>query len=146
VRTWATTRRDKILDVKESLLDALVEERLQSVAFSRGDLQLVFGDARFTAYVWPTVTIGDATLQLGDRGYRDALCAFIEHEVTAAEESPERGLVIHFELGEIVANPEPTDLDGPEIAQLRVYDPLEQTTRWMVWRPGEDNFTGPKWI
>jgi hypothetical protein len=131
--------------VKDSLLKALVEGELSSVVFVEDYLQLDFGDARFTAYAWPTVTIGGASLQFGDPGYRDALCAFITHQVTATEESPEAGLVIRFALGEIVTNPEPTDLGGPEIAQLHVYDPQEQATRLMVWRPGEDNFAGHKW-
>jgi hypothetical protein len=48
-----------------------------------------------------------------------------------------------FALGEIVANPEPTDLSGPEVAQLDVYDRMEQTSRLMMCRPSEDNFDGP---
>jgi hypothetical protein len=131
--------------VKDSLLGALVKDQLGSVVFVADYLQLDFGHARFTAYTWPTVTIGDASLQFGDPGYRDALCAFITHEVTSTEESPERGLVIRFGLGEIVTNPEPADLGGPEIAQLDVYDPMEQVIRLMVWRPGEDVFVGSNW-
>jgi hypothetical protein len=63
----------------------------------------------------------------------------------AAEESLKRGLVIRLGPGEITINPEPTQLSGAEIAQLQVYDAMEQTTRLTVWRPGEDNFMGPKW-
>jgi hypothetical protein len=44
-----------------------------------------FSAARFSAYVWPTVIIGDATLRFGDRGYRDALCAF-----TRTRRSPQK--------------------------------------------------------
>jgi len=134
-----------ILGVNDSLLDALVEEQLGSVVFVMDYLQLDFGDARFTAYVWPSVTIGDATRRLGDPGYRDALCAFIGHEVSAAGESPEQGLVIRFDLGKIVTNPEPGDLSGPEIAQLHVYDPMYQTKSLAVWRPGEGTFAGREW-
>lgn len=123
----------------------LVEESLASVTFVHDYVQLDFGDARFTAYVWPSITISDVTLRFGDRGYRDALCAFITHEVTTVEESPEVGLSIRFGRGAIITNPEPGDLDGPEIAQLHVYDPMDQTTRLMVWRPGEDTFAGREW-
>ncbi len=94
-----------------SLLEALVEEELGSVIFVMDYVQLDFGAARFSAYVWPTVTIGDASLHFGDRGYRDALCAFITHEVVSTDESPEVGLVIRFGLGEIVTNP-PTNRPG----------------------------------
>lgn len=62
---------------------ATLSEQLGSVVFVGDYLQLDFSDAQFTAYVWPTVTIGGTTRQFGDPGYRDALCAFITHEVTA---------------------------------------------------------------
>jgi hypothetical protein len=145
VRIFAFGPRETILVVDDSVLERLVEEPLQSVVFVMDYLQLDFGDARFTAYVWPTVTISEATLRFGDPGYRDALCAFITHTVIAADESPDVGLVIRFDLGAIVTNPEPTDFSGPEIAQLHVFDPMELTTSLMVWRPGEDAFAGREW-
>ena len=135
-------RCERLQGMTDSSLDALVEQRLGSVVFVWDYVQLDFGDARFTAYVWPTVAVGNVVLEFGEPGYRDALCAFIEQRVTAAEESPERGLVIRFDSGEIVTNPKPTDLTGPEIAQLHIYDPMYQMTDVMVWRPGEDTFAG----
>ena len=134
-----------MLGVKDSLLEELIQEQLGSVVFVRDYLQLDFGDARFTALTWPLVTIGETTLSFGEPGYRDALCGFIDHEVTAAAESSDRGLVIRFGLGEIRINPEASDLQGPEIAQLHVYDPMSQETSLMVWRPGEDTFAGRAW-
>lgn len=59
--------RYKILAVDESPLKALVEEQLGSVVFVMDYIQLDFSSARITAYVWPTVTLGDATLHFGDR-------------------------------------------------------------------------------
>ncbi|MGH3118896.1 MAG: hypothetical protein ACRDQ2_17635, partial [Gaiellales bacterium] len=138
-------RRDKIFDVDDSLLEGLVEEELASVVFVMAYVQLDFSHALFTAYVWPTVTIGDQTLLFGDSGYRDALCAFISHEVSAVEESPESGLVIRFGLGEIVTNPASTELGGPEIAQLQLHADSFRETSLMVWRPGEDGFVGRDW-
>ena len=82
-----------------SLMTKLVEEPLGSVTFVQDYVQLDFGDARLTAYAWPSVEIGDVTFPFGDRGYTDALCAFIAHEVITAEESPEAGLRIQFALG-----------------------------------------------
>ena len=128
-----------------SILEALVAEELGSLVFVRDYVQLDFSNARFSAYVWPTVTIGPDTLHLGDRGYRDALCAFITHEVLTTEETPEAGLVIRFGLGEIVTNPATTDLGGPEIAQLQVHQDSFRDEAWAVWRPGEGVFAGRDW-
>jgi hypothetical protein len=131
--------------VSNSPLQALVEEQLGSVVFVMDYLQLDFSAARFSAYVWPTVTIGGTSLQFGDRGYRDALCALITHEVLSTDESPVLGLVIRFGLGEVVTNPVPTDLDGPEIAQLQVHQDSFLDESWTVWRPGEGIFSGRDW-
>jgi hypothetical protein len=133
------------LAVAGSLLGELVDDALKAVTFSSSGVILDFGDAWFTAHVWPTVSIGDSTFRLGDRGYRDSLCAFISHQVIAADESIENGLVLSFGLGSIVTNPEPTDLEGPEVAQLAIYDPMYQERYLTVWRPGETPFTGPSW-
>ena len=131
--------------MSDSSLGALVQEQLGSVVFVMDYLQLDFGDARFTAYIWPALTIGDATLRFGDPGYRDALCAFITHEVMSTEESAEAGLVIRFGLGEVVTNPEPTDLSGPEIAQLQLHEGPFRDAAWTVWRPGEGLFARREW-
>jgi hypothetical protein len=126
--------------VTDSLLRELVDNELASVVFVMDYLQLDFGAARFTAYVWPTVAIGDVALQYGDPGYRDALCAFIAHKVSSTEESTEVGLAIRFGLGEIVTNPEPADLTGPEIALLQLHKGPLRDAALDVWRPGEGVF------
>jgi hypothetical protein len=131
--------------VVDSLMAELVSEALQSVTFTASGVSLQFGDATFTTHVWPTVGIGGSVINLGDRGYRDGLCAFITHEVSGAEETSLRGLVVSFGLGSILTNPAPTDLSGPEVAQLVVYDPMCQTTQLAVWRAGEAPFDGPAW-
>lgn len=131
--------------MSDSPLDALVGEQLGSVVFVMDYLQLDFSAAQFSAYVWPSVTIGGVTAQYGDTGYRDALCAFITQEVIAVEASNTAGLVLRFELGEIVTNPEATDLNSPEIAQLQISEGPFRDSAWMVWRPGEDVFAGRDW-
>ena len=127
------------------MLSKLLDEPLSSVVFVADYLQLDFNGSRFTAYAWPKVLIGTSTWEFGDSGYRDALCAFIAHEVVATEESPGVGLVLRFRLGLIITNPEPSELSGPEIAQLSVYVELQQTTEWSVWRPGEGTFANRDW-
>jgi hypothetical protein len=125
------------------LLEELVGETLSSVIFVADYLQLDFNGPRLSAFVWPHVIIGGEAVRIfGDHGYRDSLCAFIMRDVVATEESPEAGLVIRFDLGAIVVNPEPADLMGPEIAMLRGF---QDHDRWMVWRPGEDTFAGRDW-
>lgn len=133
-------RRDTIRDVSDSLLNTLVEEKLESVVFVMDYVQLDFGTARFTAYVWPTVTLGGVTEQFGDPGYRNALCAFITHEVLSVEESYGIGLAIRLGIGEIVISSATTDLRGLEMAMLQVHEGPFQDAAWMVWRPGEDTF------
>jgi hypothetical protein len=129
----------------DSILEALVEEELGSVVFVMDYLQLDFVNARFSAYVWPTVSIGDVSRGFGDPGYRDALCALITHGVIETEESSEAGLVVRFQLGEVVINPEPTDLSGPEIAMLQIHADAFRDASWAVWRPGEDVFASRDW-
>lgn len=129
----------------DSLLEKLVGESLASVVLVMDCVQLNFNGSRFTGYVWPTVTIGASELRFGDQGYRDALCAFITHEVTSTEESADVGLAIHFALGSIVTNPEPGELGGPEIAMLSIYDSMDDTRRLVVWRPGEGPFADRNW-
>jgi hypothetical protein len=131
--------------VTDSLLMELVGDSLASVVFVMDYVQLDFNGSRFTGFVWPTVTIGATELHFGDEGYRDALCAFITHEVTSAAESADVGLAIHFALGSIVTNPERGEVRGPEIAMLSIYDPMYDTKRWDVWRPGEGPFADRDW-
>lgn len=131
--------------VTDSLLAELVHDSLQAVTFNQSGVVLDFGDAWFTAHVWPTVQVGAEVYGLGDRGYRDALCALIGHEVTAVDESQQEGLTLAFGLGLITTKPEPTDLSGPEVAQLAVYDPMNQVRHLAIWRAGEGPFAGPAW-
>jgi hypothetical protein len=131
--------------MRRTLLSELVGESLSSVVFVLDYLQLDFNGSRFTSWVWPDVRIGAESLAFGDRGYRDALCAFIDHEVMSADETQAAGLVIRFGLGSISTNPRAHEVPGPEIAMLTIYDSMYQTEAWDIWRPGEGIFTGPDW-
>jgi hypothetical protein len=131
--------------VTDSLIGELVHDTLQAVIFNQSGVVLDFGDAWFTAHVWPTVRVGGSTYRLADPGYRDALCALITHEVTAVDESPGEGLTLTFGLGSITTNPEPTDLSGPEVAQLAIYDPMYQVRHLAVWQAARAPFAGPAW-
>ncbi len=126
--------------MEETLLSTLNGEALSAVVFVADYPRLDFDGPSFTSYVWPVVTIESTPRRFEDPGYRDALCAFIGHKVESTEESPQTGPVIRFPLGSITVAPEPEELVGPEIAQLRIHDPACDSTDWMVWRPGEGVF------
>jgi hypothetical protein len=123
-------------------LGALVDQDLQEVVFVMDYLQLGFSSARFTAYIWPTVTISDVCHEFGDPGYRDALCSLITTGVVEAAESPVAGLVIRFGEGDVVIDPGLRGLAGPEIATLQVHEDAFRDASWAVWRPGEGVFAG----
>lgn len=126
-------------------LETLALKDLGSVIFVGDYLQLDFSDARFTAYIWPTVTVDGVSRRMGDVGYRSALCALISHMVIDTEESAEAGLLIRFGLGEVVINPKPIELWGPEIAKLQVDADAFRDAMWDVWRPGEGVFANRDW-
>ncbi len=128
--------------MSEPLIERLLGETLSSVIFVGDYCQLDFNGPRLTAYVWPKIVTETTARSFGDSGYRDLLCSFIGHEVNGAHDRPAVGIVLDFEFGSIVINPEPSDLRGPEIAMLSglVSDP-----NWAVWRPGEDTFAGRVW-
>ncbi|WP_199486538.1 hypothetical protein [Actinomadura logoneensis] len=125
----------------DSLLLALIGQEMTSVIFVRDYLQLDFDGPRLSLFVWPQVTTDAQARQIGDPGYRDSLCSLIGHPVRAIDENPGTGLALHFDSGSIVANPDPSQLEGPEIAML---NGIAGSTGWMVWRPGEFPFDGPR--
>lgn len=114
-----TDRDNKLAIALAAGLRDLMTQLRPPLVFVMDYLQLDFSAARFSAYVWPKVAIGDLTSQYGDSSYRDTLCAFITHEVLSVKESHEAGLVIRFELGDIAVDPAANDLRGPEIARLQ---------------------------
>ena len=128
------------------IMGQLVESTLESVLFVADYLQLNFDDARLTTYAWPTVAIDRRVLGLGDAGYRDALCAFISHDVAAARESATDGLVVEFSFGSVIINPQTIgEVPGPEIAMLEIHEGPYRERAWEVWRPGEGVFADRDW-
>jgi hypothetical protein len=122
-----------------SHLDLLVGKRLSMVVFVADYVQFEFGGPRLTALVWPRVQTSGGVKRAADPGYRDALCSLIFRTVTDVSEDSDQGLVVRFDSEALTINPEPGELQGPEIALLGEDDFL------MVWRPGEDCFTDRDW-
>ncbi|MER7005789.1 hypothetical protein ABT297_22480 [Dactylosporangium sp. NPDC000555] len=126
----------------DSLLRALIGEDLAEVIFVRDYVQLGFDGPRLSLFVWPRVTLGSTVREIGESGYRDALCDLIGHFVVDVEESSASGLVLNFDIGSVTVKPTPPELIGPEIAMLSGF---VDRPDWMVWRPGEEPFDGPEW-
>jgi hypothetical protein len=74
----------------------LVGEELRSVAFVEDFLELRFGEPCLTLYDWPHVLLTEFSVAYGEPEYRNALCAQIGQEVTAA--SLEEGSALTVEL------------------------------------------------
>jgi hypothetical protein len=121
-----------------SALAALDGCKVESVVFVGDYMQITLWEPqaspRMTFNVWPRILTFDETRALGDSGYRDALCSLIGRTVTGVAESESDGLILRFDSDELVVNPEPHEVNGPEIALLQMND--EENT-WAVWRPGE---------
>lgn len=124
------------------LLAELRPTELAQVWFVRSYLQLIFeGDRHWSlqCLIWPTLTRGEARLDYGDEGYRDALCSLIGSDVDFTEEAVGAGLVIWFESGSSLSiNPGLHELIGPEIAIMTRHD---RSGEFGVWRPGEGPFS-----
>ncbi|SNS74062.1 hypothetical protein SAMN05216276_10159 [Streptosporangium subroseum] len=126
----------------DSLLSALIGEEMSSVIFIRDYVQLDFDGPKLSLFSWPQIAVDSTVRLMGDPGYRDTLCALIGHAVLAATEDTDTGLVVDFGLGSVVVKPEPSQVEGPEIALLMGFT---DRADWMVWRPGEYPFDGPEW-
>jgi hypothetical protein len=141
----ASSVPDAAEEPPDSLLDRLAGEELSSVIFVRDYAQFDFNGPRLSTYVWPLVEAAGPVAherRFGDQGYRDALCELIGRTVTEVCDSPDNGVVIRFDQGALVINPEPDDLQGPEIATLQTND---EDGTWAIWRPGEGCFSHREW-
>lgn len=121
---------------------------MSSVVFVRDYAQFDFDGPRLTTFVWPQVKVGRPESPgarhwgFADQGYRDALCGLIGRTVTGAADSPATGVVLRFHEDALVINPEPGDLEGPEIAILQMNDASRD---WNVWQPGRGSFADRAW-
>jgi hypothetical protein len=97
-------------------LSSLSGEELSAVEFVEQHLQLRFGDALLTLYVWPDAADADGiSVGFGQPGYRDALCSVIGETVSEAEFHDDTALTIEFENGTVLAlSLREEDLEPPE--------------------------------
>ena len=95
-------------------VSGLIGEDLKSVCFVEDFLELCFGEAKVTLFVWPYVLLTDFSVAFGEPEYINALCAQIGEEV--AEASLEEGSALTIELSNGVVlgvSLREEDLDGP---------------------------------
>ena len=91
-------------------IETLSGEQLSAVEFVGDHLQLRFGEALLTLYVWPDVAAG-----VGKAGFRDGPCSALGEDVTEAEFNEGRSLTVEFENGTVFAlSLRDEDLDTPE--------------------------------
>ncbi len=85
-------------------LSSLSGEELTAVEFVEKHLQLRFGDALLTLYVWPDVADADGiSVGFGQIGYRDALCSAIGETVSETTYEEGRSVTVEFENGTVFA-------------------------------------------
>ncbi len=105
-------------------LEALSGEQLSAVEFVADYLQLRFGDALLTLYVWPDVADADGiSLGFGQPGYRDALCSALGENVTDSHFHDSTALTVEFENGTVFAlSLREEELDTPEVGSFTSAD------------------------
>jgi hypothetical protein len=96
-----------------------VGDDIVGVWFVMDYFQLQFQQGVTNFYAWPQVRTGESRLDFGDPGYRDGLCGFITHTVTFADIFLDDGLVIGFDIGELVVTPDQfRSAPDPEVVEF----------------------------
>ena len=95
-----------LLGCCRSWVEDFVGDDLAGVWFVMDYLKIQFQRGVTNFYAWPQVRTGDSRLDFADPGYRDGLCGFITHTVTFADIFLDDGLVIGFDVGELVISPD----------------------------------------
>ena len=83
-------------------VSTIVGQELVAVEFVQDFLQLRFDGPLLTLFEWPHVMATEASMAFGEPGYRDALCAQIGEEVTAAALEEGDALTIEFANGMVI--------------------------------------------
>jgi hypothetical protein len=101
-------------------LSSLEGEELNAVEFVEKHLQLRFGDALLTLYVWPDAADADGiSVGYGQPGYRDALCSVIGETVSEAALHDDTALTVEFENGTVFAlSLREEDIEIPEVGSF----------------------------
>jgi hypothetical protein len=95
-------------------VSGLVGTELRSVCFVEDWLELEFGEAKVTLYVWPYVLLKDFSVAFGEPEYRNALCAQIGEEVMEASLEENAALTIELANGVVFGlSLREEDVDAP---------------------------------
>ncbi len=119
----------------DTTLGRIVGVDLRAVAFARDYVQLVFGSTTVSCFDWPSVRTANGMFDVGDPGYRDALCSYIGSAPSDARVSGAEGLVIR--LGDAVISIEAA-AEQTAATSAMVVDLAEGVNA--VWRAGAEAF------
>ena len=124
----------------KSLPDPLahvIGEYLSDVSFVMDYLQFPLCGPRFNFYNWPVVILAVQQLEMGQVGYRDALCALIGKTVQSLDVFLDSGLTFVFQGGEImtVSLRAPVGSTLPEVAEYS-----SGKGSGITWSSGEEPF------
>jgi len=96
-------------------ISAIEGEELRSVGFVEDYLELRFGTPLLTLYAWPYVMHTEYSVAFGEPEYRNALCALIGEQVSAASLEEGSALTVEFGSGVVLGlSLREEDLDAPE--------------------------------
>ena len=97
-------------------ISAIEGEELRSVAFIEDYLELRFGTPLLTLYAWPYVMHTEYSVAFGEPEYRNALCALIGEQVSAASLEEANALTIEFGNSVVLGlSLREEDLDAPDV-------------------------------
>ena len=115
----------------------VVGEYLSDVTFVMDYLQMRFCGPSFSFYNWPVVILPARSFEVGEIGYRDALCGLIGKAVQSLEVFLDTGLTFKFEGGETVTVSlrAPAGSGLPEVAEYS-----NGSTSGIIWTSGEEPF------
>ena len=108
----------------------LIGEQLSAVTFVQDYLQLHFDGPCLTGYLFPVVRVAGDGFQLGESGYRDALCRLIGEAIENVVMQPDQEFCLVFVTGSsITFSLKEEDRNGPEA--IMIQDANKET--WNVW-------------
>lgn len=118
-------------------LSHVVGEYLSDVTFVMDYLQMRFCGPSFNFYNWPALILADRKLEMGEAGYRDALCALISKTVQSIDVFIDTGLTFKFQTGETVTVSlrAPAESNLPEVAE---YSSGKKSG--IIWSSGQEPF------
>ena len=95
-------------------VSGLIGTELKSVCFIEDHLEICFGEAKVTYFVWPYILLTDFSVAYGEPEYRNALCAQIGEEIVEASLEEDSSFTVELANAVVLGiSLREEDLDGP---------------------------------